>query len=149
MLTRTWTTMTTLVMLAACAGDKGGPGTDSTTGEGPRTEQPNAQPSATGKVITVEMITDETGNYYKPKDIEAHPGDVVRFTLTSGVHNVHFVADSNAGVSGLPAASELLQLPGQTYDFVVPAATGEKKLYFQCDPHALLGMVGYIEVDKD
>jgi plastocyanin len=149
MLTRTWTTMAAALLLAACSGDKGADGVDSTAGGGAIAEQPADQPAATGKVITVEMITDETGNYYKPKDIEAHPGDVVRFTLTSGVHNVHFVADSNAGVTGLPAASDLLQLPGQTYDFVVPAAQDDKKLYFQCDPHAALGMIGYIEIDKD
>ena len=149
MMIRTWTTMTAVLLLAACGGDKGADEADSTPDDEGGTEQAATEPSATGKVITVEMITDETGNYYKPKDIEAHPGDIVRFTLTAGVHNVHFVADSNAGVSGLPAASELLQLPGQTYDFVVPAATDDKKLYFQCDPHAALGMIGHIEIDKD
>ena len=147
---RIWTVMAAAVTLAACSGDKG---KDADAGEetsGAATEvTSNGGPAATGKVIVVEMITDETGNYFKPKEIEAHPGDVVRFTLTTGVHNVHFVADSNPGVPNLPAASELLQLPGQTFDFTVPAANGEKKLYFQCDPHAALGMVGHLEVDKD
>ncbi|MEO5824808.1 MAG: plastocyanin/azurin family copper-binding protein, partial [Gemmatimonadales bacterium] len=100
-------------------------------------------------VIVIEMITDEKGSYYAPKDITAKPGDVLRFTLVTGVHNANFVADSNKGVAGLPAASDLLQLPGQTYDFTVPNAKDDTKLFFQCDPHALLGMVGTIEIDLD
>jgi plastocyanin len=103
--------------------------------------------SPTGKVITVEMITDDKGNYFKPAKVEAHPGDIVRFTLTMGVHNVHFLPDSNPGKQGLPAASEFLQLPGQTFDFVVNLAPGH--YYFQCDPHALLGMQGHLEVEDE
>jgi plastocyanin len=101
----------------------------------------------TGKVITIEMFTDEHGNYFKPNEIEAHRGDVLRFTLGSGVHNVHFLPDSNPGRTGLPAASEFLQLPGQTYDLTVSLAKGH--YYFQCDPHALLGMVGKLEVEDE
>ena len=100
----------------------------------------------TGRVITVELYSDEKGNYFKPNDIEAHRGDVVRFTLKSGVHNVHFLADSNPGAQGLPPASDFLQLPDQTYDFVVSLEKGH--YYFQCDPHALLGMKGHLEVEK-
>jgi plastocyanin len=59
---------------------------------------------------------------------------------------VHFVADSNPGVPALPAASPMLQLPGQTYDLPVGFATG--KYYFQCDPHALLGMTGHLTVNE-
>jgi plastocyanin len=104
-------------------------------------------PGPGGKVIEIAMNTDDKGNYFEPKEVEARPGDVLRFVLKSGVHNVHFVADSNPGKQGLPPASEMLQLPGQTYDFAVPAAEGD--YYFQCDPHALLGMVGKLEVERD
>ena len=147
---RIWTVLAATAALAACSGDKGKESEthEETSGAGAEVAG-NGGPAATGKVIVVEMITDETGNYFKPKDIEAHPGDVLRFTLTAGVHNVHFVADSNPGVPNLPAASELLQLPGQTFDFTVPAANGDKKLYFQCDPHAALGMIGQLEIDND
>jgi plastocyanin len=103
-------------------------------------------PAAGGKVITVEMMTDEQGNNrFSPAEIEANPGDVLRYTLVTGVHNVHFVADSNkvAGVE-LPAAGALLQAPGQTFDVAVSWAPG--RYYFQCDPHALLGMVGHVNV---
>jgi plastocyanin len=33
----------------------------------------------TGRVITIELITDEKGNYFKPAKFEAHRGDVLRF----------------------------------------------------------------------
>ena len=32
---------------------------------------------------------------------EVHRGDVIRFVLKSGVHNVHFLADSNPGKNNL------------------------------------------------
>jgi plastocyanin len=61
---------------------------------------------------------------------------------------VDFLADSNPGKSGLPKASDMLQLPGQTFDVAVKSlAPGH--YYFQCDPHAALGMQGHLEVEKD
>lgn len=135
------------LLLAACGGktDAGNPPAEG--GQPPATPAPVA-PAATGKVITIEMFTDGNGNYFKPNTVEAHPGDVLRFTLGAGVHNVHFVADSNPGVPNLPAASDMLQLPGQTFDVTVPAASG-KTLFFQCDPHAALGMVGHVKVEGE
>lgn len=126
------------ILLAACSGAKdAAPPSDAAA--------TTAAPAATGKVITVQLITDGTSNRFEPNEIEAHPGDILRFTLQVGVHNVHFVADSNPGVEGLPPASDLLQLPGQTYDVPVSFPVG-KRLYFQCDPHALLGMIGHVKV---
>ena len=111
-----------------------------------RTE--SRQPAAgTGDTIIVEMFSDGTGNYFKPNDIEADPGDVVRFILKSGVHNVNFLPDSNEIKTGLPAASDMLQLPDQTYDLIVSMQPGH--YYFQCDPHAALGMKGRLEVEDD
>lgn len=107
-----------------------------------------ATPTAGHKAIVVEMITDETGNYFKPKEIEAHQGDVIRFTLKQGVHNVDFLPDSNTIKAGLPPVAPLLQLPGQTWD-VVTATMQPGKYYFQCDPHAALGMKGKLEIEKD
>ena len=64
----------------------------------------NLTPDAGGKVIEVHMMTDEQGNNkFEPNEIEAHPGDVIRFTLKTGVHNVDFFADSNSVTSGLPS----------------------------------------------
>ncbi|HEX5831273.1 MAG TPA: plastocyanin/azurin family copper-binding protein [Gemmatimonadaceae bacterium] len=103
-----------------------------------------ATPDAGGKVVTVEMITDENGNYFKPADFEVRKGDVIRYTLAQGVHNVHFVADSNPTMQNPPPASQMLQLPGQTTDVKVEWEPG--RYYYQCDPHALLGMVGHVTV---
>ena len=101
---------------------------------------------ATGDTIKVEIYSDGNGNYFKPNDVDAKQGDVVRFQLKSGVHNVHFLPDSNTVKTGLPPASDLLQLPDQTYDLLVTLPKG--KYYFQCDPHAALGMKGHLEVDE-
>ena len=100
----------------------------------------------TGKVVVVELNSDAQGNYFKPAKFEVHRGDVIRFTLKSGVHNVHFLPDSNPGKANLPPASDFLQLPDQTLDVPVNLAPG--KYYFQCDPHAALGMQGHVEVER-
>jgi len=125
---------------------------DTTTGNSDSTP-PNGAASATGapaapatgNVVVVELNSDAAGNYFKPAKFEVHRGDVIRFTLKSGVHNVHFLPDSNAGKSNLPAASDMLQLPDQTLDIPVNFVPGT--YYFQCDPHAALGMMGHVKVD--
>ena len=140
------------LMLIACAG-------------GETARQPSAQPSASAtpsasaatgpqtpdpghRIVTVEALTDDQGNnVFRPAQFEAHRGDVIRFTLKSGVHNVHFLPDSNPGKGALPPASDLLQMPGQTYDVKVSFEPGT--YYFQCDPHALLGMKGHVKVEGD
>jgi plastocyanin len=131
-----------IAIIAACSSDSA----KQVTGEsGAPTTTASEAPAATGDTIVVELITDENGSYFKPRKIEAKQGDLIRFTLVSGVHNVHFLPDSNAGKSGLPPVSDFLQLPGQTYDLVVNLDHGD--YYFQCDPHAALGMVGELEVE--
>ena len=99
----------------------------------------------TGRIVVVEMYSDANGNYYKPADFEVHRGDIIRFTLKSGVHNVNFLADSNSGKANLPPLSDMLQLPEQTYDLKVTLSAGT--YYYQCDPHAALGMKGHIKVE--
>ncbi|HEX8725743.1 MAG TPA: plastocyanin/azurin family copper-binding protein [Gemmatimonadaceae bacterium] len=116
------------------------PAAAATAPAGPQT------PDAGGKIDSVGMYTDANGNYFKPKDFEVHQGDVIRFVLVSGVHNASFPADSNKGATGLPSPSEYLQLPGQTYDVKVTFKPGT--YYYQCDAHALLGMVGHIKVES-
>jgi plastocyanin len=142
---RTTLALAALIVIAGCA-DKEGKDADRPAVSAP--QSPGASSvKPTGDTIVVELYSDEKGNYFKPNKLEAHRGDVIRFTLMAGVHNVHFLPDSNPGKRGLPAASDLLQLPGQTYDFVVDLAEG--KYFFQCDPHALLGMVGHLEVEDE
>ena len=137
-----------IASLVACGkGEKPSPDTSgaaATTSAAPSGE---VTPGPGGKIIVVEATTDEKGNYFSPKEIEAHKGDVLRFKLKIGVHNVHFLPDSNPGKPGLPPASELLQLPGQTVDIPVNFAAG--KYYFQCDPHAALGMMGHLKVEDE
>ena len=136
-----------IASLIACSGEK----KESAESEAAEHATPPAAPpataAATGDTILIEAWTDGTGNYFKPNKVEAHPGDVLRYVLKAGVHNVHFLPDSNTIKTGLPAASDLLQLPGQTYDLVVSMAPGH--YYFQCDPHAALGMKGSLEVEKE
>lgn len=133
-------------LIAACGGGEKPQSADSTAAPVAAAAPAGAQePDVGGKIITVELITDGTGNYFKPNEIEAHPGDVVRYTLTMGVHNVHFLPDSNPGAPNLPPPSDMLQLPGQTYDFKVSVKPGT--YFFQCDPHAALGMVGHLKVE--
>lgn len=102
-------------------------------------------PDAGRQVITVQLIADEKGSRFEPSEVKAHHGDVIRFILSQGVHNVDFLPDSNAGAHGLPAASDMLQLSGQTVDVKVTFPKGT--YYFQCDPHAALGMHGHLEVE--
>ena len=116
-------------------------------GSSPSAAASSTGPAAGGKTIEVKLITDGDGNRFEPNRIEAHKGDVVKFVLVVGVHNVHFLPDSNPGKTGLPPASDMLQLPGQTYELPITLAPG--KYYFQCDPHAALGMIGHLEVEKD
>jgi plastocyanin len=135
-------------VLVACGGSE--QKVDTTPAATPAAQVPGGPltPAPGGKVIIIEMVTDEQGvNKFVPNEIEAHQGDVLRFTLVSGVHNANFLPDSNRAAQNLPAASPLLQLPGQTYDFAVNFKPGH--YYFQCDPHALLGMIGRLEVEDE
>jgi plastocyanin len=143
---RTYSALAAIVLIAACSSGEKKAAPESTATAAPAGAAPAPDVKPTGKTITVELYTDEKGNYFKPNKFEVHRGDLIRFTLVAGVHNVHFLPDSNPGKSWLPPVSEFLQLPGQTYDFLVALEPG--KYYFQCDPHALLGMQGHLEVEK-
>ena len=133
-------------ILAACTGDNAGTKEASPSAPAAATTAGPQSPDPGGKVVTVELYSDANGNYFKPSEVHVKHGDVVRYTLKVGVHDVHFLPDSNAGKSGYPsAASDLLQLPGQTYDVLVHMAPGT--YYFQCDPHAALGMKGHVIVE--
>ena len=135
-----------LFVLAGCKGTEQAKPADSTPSAAPSTAAPSGdvKPGPDGKVIVVEMITDETSSRFSPSEITARKGDVIRFTLKVGVHNADFYPDSNTVKAGLPATSEMLQLPGQTHDVLVTMEPGT--YYFHCDPHAALGMKGHIKV---
>jgi plastocyanin len=136
-------------MLAACSGSDAAQNTTTDAAAAPvaAAEATTSEAPATGNVIEVKMLTDDQGNnVFQPSHIEAKQGDVLRFELVSGVHNVSFPADQNANAAGLPAASPFLSTPGQTFDVTVTMAAGDYK--FQCDPHAALGMVGTLKVTQ-
>ena len=136
-----------LAMALACGGGGEEAEKEEASEEAPVAGGP-VQPGPGGKIITVEMITDEKGNnIFRPSEFEAHKGDVIRYTLVVGVHNVNFPADSNPGISGLPGPAPMLQVPGQTFDVLV--TWDEGRYTFQCDPHALLGMIGHVKVEDD
>ena len=138
---RLLSTLTVLAALAACGKSEPKPAAESPAAApaGPAT------PCPTCKIIEVTATTDEKGNYFTPNKFEAHEGDVMRVKLVVGVHNVDFLADSNPGKTGLPLPTQMLQLPGQTID--IPLNFGKGTFYFQCDPHAALGMKGHVEVE--
>ena len=104
----------------------------------------SARPPAAGNVIEVKMVTDEKGNYFEPAQIAASPGDVLRFTLVTGVHGVSFSPGKNDAAADLPRVAALLQASGETVDVTVPSTAGTYN--FQCDPHVALGMVGTLTV---
>lgn len=135
---------TAATAILACGGG-GEKAADTTTAQpAPPPVAGQLTPKEGHKVIKVELVTDDQGNNrFVPNDIEADDGDVLRFTLVVGVHNVHFVADSNKSIT-TPPPSEMLQAPGQTHDVAVDWPKG--RYYFQCDPHALLGMTGHVTV---
>ena len=133
-----------LSLLAGCAGSE--QKADTAAVSAPLASGATATPAPGGQVHVVEMITDGTGNYYKPKDLQVKRGDVVRYMLTMGVHNVDFFPDSNPTWRGAPIVSDMLQLPGQTFDLPINFAPGS--YYYHCDPHAALGMIGHLTVTK-
>lgn len=134
------------IVVSACGRKDAAGGGDSSAAASQAPASGTAAAPATGKIVIVELNSDGVGNYFKPADFEVHRGDLIRFILKSGVHNVHFLADSNPGKSNLPAASDMLQLPDQTLDVPVNFAPGS--YYFQCDPHAALGMKGHVKVES-
>jgi len=135
----------TTLVLGACSGDQPKSAQAAESGTAAVVPGGPMAPDAGGKIITVEMETDAEGNnVFRPATIDARKGDVIRYTLVAGVHNAHFLPDSNPSLKGLPHEEPLLQLPGQTHDVKVTFAPGT--YYFHCDPHALLGMKGHLVV---
>lgn len=118
-----------------------GAGNASETGSGAASERPSVEP--TGTVVEVKMMS-VNGERFGPSEVTVRRGDVLRFVLESGVHNVSFPADQNITGVRLPESSPYLQVPGQTHDILIELPAGEYT--FHCDPHAVLGMVGRLTV---
>ncbi|HSJ25316.1 MAG TPA: plastocyanin/azurin family copper-binding protein [Longimicrobiales bacterium] len=102
---------------------------------------PSVEPTGTVHEVTMASIG---GERFGPDELTVQRGDVVRFVLESGVHNVSFPADVNVAGVALPEASPFLQVPGQHHDILIDMPAGEYT--FHCDPHVFLGMVGKLTV---
>jgi plastocyanin len=121
------------VLIAGCGSGNAAPPDG---GSGPAVEP-------TGTVVEVKMMS-IGGEKFGPEELTVRRGDVVRFVLESGVHNVSFPAAENPSGISLPEASPYLQVPGQYHDVLVDFPAGEYT--FHCDPHVFLGMVGKLTV---
>lgn len=117
-------------------------------GDAPTSERSQGHPQAaavplTGDTIEVRMVS--PGETYQPDEITARQGDVIRFVLVAGVHNVSFPADQNPAGVTLPEPGPYIQVPGMAHELIVSFPAGE--YFFQCDPHAAMGMVGTLTVE--
>lgn len=142
---RKMTVVPCLAVLAACGGEPAAVAdqpAEPVVSHAPATPAAQ-QPAAGGEVIEVRMTMTDGGSF-EPAEVEARPGDVIRFVNVDNVHNVSFPAARNSGAANLPAASPYLTGPGQTYDLAVDLAPGSYT--FQCDPHAAMGMMGTLTV---
>jgi plastocyanin len=110
------------------------------------TRTPLAVQHLPGTIVTVRMVRDSAGMRFSPSKIVAHPGDTLRFVNGAGRHNVDFVVDSNPRNVVLPRATPLLEKEGATVDIPVDLPPG--RYYIQCDPHAEMGMVGHLIVER-
>lgn len=97
----------------------------------------------TGNVIEIQMISGR-GELFEPSELVARRGDVLRFVLGAGVHNVSFPEAKNPKGVSLPETSPYLQLPGQVHEVTVDMPAGS--YVFECVPHVPLGMVGTLTI---
>jgi plastocyanin len=93
------------------------------------------------RTVEVRMVSDEAGNRFLPERVEVRRGDVLRFTLASGIHGVRF---SSVEGDALPEPTHLLNRSGEAVEIPVDLAPGTYAIV--CDPHVELGMVGTVVV---
>lgn len=134
-----------LVLFAFAAGCGGDKTADTPAGAPAGEAAPAPAPAATGRVIEVKAISEGAKNYFEPDKIEAKQGDRIKLVLVSGVHNLAWPAAKNPTGVELPPATDMLQLPGQTFE--IPITMPEGHYNFVCVPHEALGMVGTLEVE--
>lgn len=108
-------------------------------------------PSATaapGHVIEVRL-TDKGGGQWRfePADIQAAPGDTVRFIQVDIVpHNVEFKKTPPGAKLGAAKMGPFLLTKGATYDLVIDARFPAGPYAFSCTPHEVMGMKGTLVV---
>jgi plastocyanin len=133
----------TALFAAGCGGADAPANTAAAAEPGSAAVAPVEAPAPTGNVVEVRMISGR-GEIFEPSTVTVKRGDVVRFVLDSGVHNVSFPANKNPGGIALPATSAYLTSPGQAHEMTVDLPAGSYT--FQCDPHTMMGMTGTLTV---
>jgi plastocyanin len=104
----------------------------------------NAAPAAAA-TYEVKMGTDGMQLAFQPKQLEAKPGDTIKFVNNKlAPHNVVFQQDplKSAGM----ASAKLLYKPAETYEVDIPSNTPAGTYDFYCTPHRGAGMVGKLTV---
>lgn len=152
-------------VLGACGGSGENKATD-TTAAAPAAAAPatSAAPAgavakvpATGKTVTINMVSDDKGYRFDPADVTIKQGDALKFVMLSGgPHNVAFdpatlpadVAaqlDANMDNKSGPLNSPMMMNPNEEY---VISFGGVKpgKYDFHCTPHLAMNMKGTVTV---
>ena len=145
---RELTLLVAIASLAACSkGEKSG--AEDTSGASAASTAPGGEvkPGPGGKVIVVEATTDEKGNYYTPNEIEAHKEMCFASRSSWACTTSIFCRIRIPGRPGSPLRARCSSYRVKRVDIPVNFAAG--KYYFQCDPHAALGMKGHLEVEDE
>ena len=105
--------------------------------------------TATPHVITIKLIQQPGPKpfAFEPANFTAQRGDTLRFVQASTtMHNVHFTSQPKGAKLGGAAISPYLTTMGQKYTLVVDSRFAEGRYELVCDPHAELGMHGFLTV---
>jgi plastocyanin len=149
--------------LGACGGGDNAATTD-TSAAAPAAEAPAGGAAAagtataapvTGTTIEVKMLGDAQGYRFDPAEINAKPGDAVKFIMVSGgPHNVAFTDVPEAAKAQLQAnipnpmgdlATQYVTNPDESFTISLgnlPAGTYN----FTCVPHSAMNMHGVLTI---
>jgi manganese oxidase len=101
------------------------------------------------RTIVVKMMDDGARTWFEPANIDARPGDVLRFEQHGVMpHNVQFVRNESPDGSDLGDAwtGPFLMAKGETYEVVIDERFVDGDYRFVCTPHIASGMVGTLSV---
>lgn len=107
-----------------------------------------ATPYRGAHVIEVHTVDKGGGQWrFEPSDVEASPGDTVRFVQDDIVpHNVQFKSVPKGANLGAAMMGPFLIKKGDTYDLVMDGRFVAGTYHFVCTPHEAMGMKGTLTV---
>lgn len=107
-----------------------------------------AAPPRDTHVVEVHTVDEGGGQWrFEPSDIEAQPGDTVRFIQDDIVpHNVQFKSVPKGAKLDAAMMGPFLLKKGDTYDLVIDSRFVAGTYHFVCTPHEAMGMKGTLEV---